>query len=81
MIELCPKSAFKSKGKKYELKQFNEAIADYDKDIEFDSKYMYPYSCRADVKYELRQLDNTLADYNKDLKIDPNKRKKIVGEN
>ena len=55
---------------KYELKQYQEAIADYDKAIELNQK-MCRYYNRGNAKYELKQYQEAIADFNKAIELNP----------
>ena len=56
---------------KAHLKQYTEAIADYDKAIELDPKLAPAYMNRGVAKYNLKQYSEAIADYDKAIELDP----------
>ena len=56
---------------KYELKQYKEAIADYDKAIELNPKDADTYYNRGAAKNHLKQHKEAIADYDKAIELDP----------
>ena len=57
---------------KDELKQYSEAIADYDKAIELDPNFAAAYTNRGTAKAQLKQYSEAIADYDKAIELDPN---------
>jgi tetratricopeptide (TPR) repeat protein len=55
----------------YELKEFDKAIADYNKALEFDPNNEGIYNNRGISKIAMKDLDGAFADYNKALEINP----------
>ena len=56
---------------KYELKQYEAAIADYDKAIALDPTLAHAFSNRGLAKCELKQCEAAIADFNKAIALDP----------
>ncbi|MCA9891205.1 MAG: tetratricopeptide repeat protein, partial [Anaerolineae bacterium] len=56
----------------YELKQYEQAIADYDKAIQLEPQYASAYYNRGLAYYMLNEYDLAIADYEAALKFDPN---------
>lgn len=53
------------------LKDYKRAIDDYNKTIELNDKFSWPYLNRALVYRKLNRNDDALVDYNKALELDP----------
>ena len=56
---------------KYELKQYEAAIADYDKAIALDPTLAHAFSNRGLAKHVLKQYEAAIADFNKAIALDP----------
>ena len=70
--EGADKEVFKERGDVYnKLRQFDKAIADYNKAIEIDPKYINAYMFRGGVYHSLHQYDKAIADCTKAIEIDP----------
>ena len=57
---------------KYDLKDYDGAIADYTKAIELDPNDASVYYNRANSKKYLKDYDGAIADYTKAIELDPN---------
>jgi tetratricopeptide (TPR) repeat protein len=57
---------------KYNLKDYDGAIADYTKAIEIDANHAYAYNNRGVAKKNLKDYDGAIADYTKAIEIDVN---------
>jgi tetratricopeptide (TPR) repeat protein len=51
--------------------QFNQAIIDFNKVTELDSKYVAAFNNRGLSYYNLRQFDRAIIDFNKTISLDP----------
>ena len=56
---------FKLGVEKYDKKDYQGAIADYDKAIELNPKYADAYYKRGNAKHQLKQHKEAIADYDK----------------
>ena len=56
---------------KTSLKQYKEAIADYDKAIELNPKDAKAYNNRGVAKRQLKQYKEAITDYDKAIKLNP----------
>ena len=56
---------------KMKLKQYKEAIADYDKAIELNPKDAKAYYNRGNAKHQLKQYKEAIADYDKAIELNP----------
>ena len=54
-----------------ELKQFDAAVASYDKAISLKPNYAEPYYNRGNARKELKQLDAAIASYDKAIYLSP----------
>ncbi len=54
---------------KYNANSYHEAIADFDKAIEINAQFFYPYHKRGDAKFALGNHEAAIADYDKAIKI------------
>ena len=60
------------KGKSYfDLKQYYNAISDFDKSIELDPEFRDVYFYRVFCKDELEDYYGAISDYNKAIELDP----------
>ena len=57
---------------KYDLRQYELAIKDYDKAIEINPKYVEAYNNRGTAKCLLGQFESAIKDYNSSLALNPN---------
>ena len=57
---------------KYNVKDYEGAIADYNMAIKLDSNYTLAYNGRGNAKKDLKDYQGALADYNQAIKLDPN---------
>ncbi len=74
-VELNPDHAiaFNNRGTAYgNLKQYEQAIADYDRAIAFDPDYMAAYYNRGTAYGNLKQYEQAIADFDRAIKLDPN---------
>ena len=62
---------FKLGEQKYNKKDYQEAIAGYDKAIELNPKDVRAYYNRGNAKYELKQYQEAIADYDKAIELNP----------
>lgn len=53
------------------LKRKKDALKDFDRAVELDSKYSYRYACRAFAKDSLGDLEGAIADYRIAVALDP----------
>ena len=56
---------------KHELKQYKEAIGDFDKAIELNPKDAYAYYNRGNAKHDLKQYKEAIADFDKAIELNP----------
>ncbi len=54
-----------------ERKDYDKALADYNKAIELDPKFATAYYNRGFVDADKKDYDKALADYNKAIELDP----------
>ena len=65
--------AYEVRGKTlFGMKQYQKAIADFDKAIDLSSDYHFCYFRRAKAKFELGQYQETITDLDTTIQIDPN---------
>ncbi|BBM84851.1 tetratricopeptide repeat protein [Candidatus Uabimicrobium amorphum] len=65
--------AYNNRGSLYKnLKQYEKALADYNKAIAIDPDNFVAYKNRGILYQDLKQYEKALADYNKAIDIDPN---------
>ena len=57
--------------KKYENKNYDDAIEDFNKAIGIDPNYVSAYSYRGVAKDDLKDYEGAISDYNKAIEIDP----------
>ena len=62
---------FKLGLEKYDKKDYQGAIADFDKAIEINPKYADAYNNRGNAKNQLKQYQEAIADYNKAIELNP----------
>ena len=62
---------FKLGKQKYNKKDYQGAIADYDKAIELNPKDARAYYNRGTAKNELKQYKEAIADYDKAIELNP----------
>ena len=62
------------------LKQYNEAIKDYNQAIELDPKHANAYYNRGIAKALLKQYDEAIKDYNQAIELNPSMRMPITTE-
>jgi tetratricopeptide (TPR) repeat protein len=73
-------AAYPIRGNFYrEIKKYDLAIADYNKAIELDPKYVYAYYARGGFYSISKQYDLALIDYNKAITLDPKNRLGFYG--
>jgi len=64
--------AYNNRGIVYDdLKEYDKAMADYNKANEINPQYAMAYNNRGSVYYDLKEYDKAIKDYNKALGIDP----------
>ncbi|MBK8609204.1 MAG: tetratricopeptide repeat protein [Chitinophagaceae bacterium] len=56
---------------KYSNKDYEGALADYDKAVELDANNIFAYYNRGNVKNRLKNYDGAIADYSKAIEINP----------
>ncbi len=74
-VELNPDHAiaFNNRGTAYgNLKQYEQAIADYDRAIELDPNYARAYNNRGTAYADLQQHEQAITDYDQAISLDPN---------
>ena len=70
---------FRSGNKKYELNDYNGAIADYTQAIRLKPDFAEAYHMRAAIKAHLHQYLDAITDFDKAIKIKPNYVKAYLG--
>jgi tetratricopeptide (TPR) repeat protein len=58
----------------FALKQYEQAIADYDRAIQLDPQYAQAYHKRAFAHFALKQYEQAIADYDHAIQLDPKNR-------
>jgi serine/threonine protein kinase/regulator of sirC expression with transglutaminase-like and TPR domain len=74
-IRLNPKDAetfYRRANTNYDLKKYDDAIADYSQAINLDQNYIKAYFNRGLTRFEIKDLRGAIADYTQLLKIQPN---------
>jgi len=56
---------------KYDLNDYQGALQDYNKAIEFDSKYADAYCARGNAKSKLKDYHDAIQDHNKAIQLNP----------
>ncbi len=65
--------AFNERGRAYaDLKQYEQAIADYGRAIALDPNYAAAYNNRGNAYADLKQYEQAIADYEQAIALDPN---------
>jgi tetratricopeptide (TPR) repeat protein len=59
-------------GDKYNKKDFQGAIEDYDRAIQVEPNYAIAYNNRGNVRFELGDKPRAIEDYNRAIQLDPN---------
>ena len=71
-IESMDAEFYNNRGMAYRDKgQYDQAISDYNKALEINSKYAYAYNNRGMAYRDKGQYDQAISDYNKALEINP----------
>ena len=66
--------------KNLKLKQYKEAIADFDKAIELNPEDSAAYNNRGNAKDEFKQHKEAIVDYDKAIELNPNMQKPTTTE-
>lgn len=56
---------------KYDLKNYKEAILDYDMVIELNPEFALAYYNRGSARHNIKNYIGAVLDYNKAIKLDP----------
>ncbi len=70
--ELNAKDYYNQGNAKYDLKDYQGAIADFNQAIKLDPNFASAYFNRGLAKYELKDYEGEIADYNMAIKLDSN---------
>ncbi len=71
MIKKDAEYYFNQGNLKASLKQYEEAIEDFDEAIKLDPEYADAYNNRGNLKASLKQYEEAIEDFNKAIKLDP----------